>query len=79
MLMINKRQTTLAGDKMGLVTEASALGLVPGEWPGMVAVLDDANEGFLFQGGYSILGNGELQAYKYYTRDGNFSLTIFND
>lgn len=32
-----------------LVAEASQIGLPPGNWPDFIAVLDEANNGFLFQ------------------------------
>jgi hypothetical protein len=47
MLIINKKQTTLVDGN--LVTEASMIGLAPGNWPNFIGVVNDAGEGYLFR------------------------------
>ena len=76
---IPKAQTILSSDKRGLITEASTAGFGVGEWPEIVSVLDDRNEGFLFLKGAPIIHGGELGGYTYQTSDGAFTLTVFND
>ena len=47
MLVINKSQVILS--EGSLVAEASSIGLAPGEWPQFISVVNDANEGYIFQ------------------------------
>lgn len=78
MLTVNKSQVSLDGSK--LVTEASTVGLAPGEWPDFVAVVDDAGEGFLFGPARSdVRVAGELVAVVYHNRTGAGELHILND
>jgi hypothetical protein len=77
MVVVNKKQLTLSGEK--LVGEASSIGLALGQWPDFIAVLDDQNEGFLFERGtYPQFERGELIAQSYYSQQG-FELSILND
>lgn len=61
-----------------LVTEASEIGLRPGRWPEMIAVLDENHAGFTFTKSDPILMRGELAGYNYRAGDGSV-LTVFND
>jgi hypothetical protein len=78
MLTINKRSTDLVESNV-LTTEASTIGLKPGEWPDFIAVVNDANNGFLFGNPQDMFNHGELGAVNYTTKDGAFHLTVFND
>lgn len=79
MLVVKKDQTTQVVGEAALVAEASELGLRPGEWPQFIAVVDDANEGFLFERGNFRVQNEELMAVTYRTQHGEFELTVLND
>ncbi|MCP4201839.1 MAG: hypothetical protein GY769_07895 [bacterium] len=79
MYVVNKSQVDLMKGNRGLVTEASDVGLAPGDWPQTIAVLDDRNEGYLFFRGARIDNHGDLGGFNYRTRDGRFALTVFND
>lgn len=57
-----------------LFSEASTLGLGVGEWPQMIAVLDDRERGFLF-----IFERKDEAVARYSTKDGAFTLIVFND
>ena len=74
MITINKDCCCLTNDKKGLLTEASSCGLKPGEWPMFIAVLDDSNNGFLFQ-----QMQVDEEGGKYQTKDGSFELIVLND
>lgn len=74
MLTINKSQVTLAAGSDWLVTEASSIGLAPGEWPDFIAVVDDAGSGFLF--GPTKHYDGEAMVYHSQTAA---TLAVLND
>lgn len=78
MVVINKSQVSIRDDGQGLMTEASSLELQPGEWPDMISVVDDKNEGFLFLKARRMLEAGEFLGYLYQSRQG-FTLEVFND
>lgn len=71
---VNKSQVDIVKGRPELFAEASEIGLVPGEWPDFIAVLDDAGEGFLFQRIFR-----HEHSAKYRTADGRFALTVLND
>ena len=74
MLMIQKNDVTACGNK--LVTEASTIGLTPGEWPDFVAVVDEKDSGFLFGPCFQQLEDGG----RAYQSDANsVELHILND
>ena len=74
--IVNKSQVMLDGT--ALVGEASTMNLAPGEWPEFVSVIDDRNEGFLFQRSTRLDVNGEFMGFAYYTK-GGAKLTVWND
>ena len=77
MTTIDKSAVTLEDGK--LVTEASTAGLLPGEWPDFVAVLDERQAGFLFQLEGLERRDGDTLFARYYDRTSGVALTIFND
>ena len=79
MFTISKAACSLSSDKKSLVTEASDAGLKPGNWPDIIAVMDEKNEGYLFFKGPPIIYHDEFGGYEYRTKSGDFGLTIFND
>jgi hypothetical protein len=79
MFTIEKKNTNLSQDKQSLVTFASDVNMPVGQWPDMIAVLDENNSGFLFMKERPILHNEEFGGYYYRTKDGAFGLTVFND
>lgn len=74
--IVNKSQVMLDGT--ALVGEASTMNLAPGEWPEFVSVIDDQNEGFLFQRSCRMDFGGEFAGYVYLTK-GGAKLTVWND
>lgn len=78
MLTVSRDQVDMVGTK--LVTEASQIGLKPGEWPDFIGVVDDRGEGFLF-GPYKYLDKGgdDLQAVTYTSRTSSVELVVLND
>ena len=74
MFLADKSDFTLTETKQGLIGFASDLALSPGEWPGMIAVTDEHGAGFLF-----LRERVTDEAGTYSTRNGEFSLTLFND
>lgn len=80
MFTVHKRDVGLLEGQPELITEASTLGLPPGNWPDFISVVDDSNSGFLFQKGNVIRADGgDFGGFRYYTRDGRFALSVFND
>jgi hypothetical protein len=80
MFTIPKSATSLSKDKKSLITEASDAGFGVGNWPDIVAVLDEKNEGFLFFKERAMTDPcGEFGGYEYRTKSGDFGLTVFND
>jgi len=88
--MIHKINTSqvCSTDKGNLVTEASTLGLKPGEWPDFIALVNDEDEGFLFQKGasnHSFTNRGtsneeiHFDGFDYFLTTGNGKLIVFND
>jgi hypothetical protein len=75
--IINKEKCTFSEGV--LVTEASDIELLPGEWPDMISVIDDDGEGFIFHRSNAIDANGEFGGYNYYTRGTGHKLVVFND
>ena len=45
---ITHKSNCSLSDEGTLCTEASTIGLTPGEWPQFISVVDDAGEGFIF-------------------------------
>lgn len=76
---IDKNITTLDPNGRGLSTEASTAGLAPGDWPEIIAVTNEADEGFLFFRSSAVMASWDMGAFQYRTKDGDFTLTIFND
>jgi hypothetical protein len=79
MYTAHKQQTSLVTDDRGarLVTEASSLEFSPGNWPQLVAILDDDNEGFLFRRAEPIDGDSQV-GFNYRSNRGML-LVVFND
>lgn len=75
---VNRKDCDLSKDRTQLVTEASDVGLEPGEWPFFIALVDDSGNGSLFRRGTPLMTNGELGGYGYYTQQGGH-LVVFND
>jgi len=75
MHIVEKAQVLLYENK--LISEASTLGFKPGQWPAMVAVLDDRKIGFMFFRGPPI-DAVRFDGYEYFTKQGE-QLTVFND
>jgi hypothetical protein len=75
---INKKTCTLSGTDT-LVTEASDIGLAPGELPDFIAVVDDNDEGFLFFNPQPDIHNGEIAGWYYQRKNGNGKLLVIND
>lgn len=73
MLTIKKSEVSFI-DSTLLATEASGIGLAPGEWPDFISVLDNNNEGFLFMKSEIL----ELVGM-YQTKDGHYRLHVWND
>jgi hypothetical protein len=76
MVIVNKAQVSLQGNK--LVSEASSMGLRPGDWPYFIGVVDNSGAGFMFERSTEIIHNGEFGGYNYRTRAGAH-LIVFND
>lgn len=77
MVTVNKAHVTLEGND--IVGEASTMGLAPGEWPDFIAVVDDSNDGFLFQRASAICHNGDLGGYDYFSTVGTLKMVVLND
>lgn len=73
MIVTDKADYQLTSDN-ALLTEASMIGLAPGEWPDFISVVDESNRGFLFQRGW-VRPDG---VHVYQTR-GGAQLRILND
>ena len=69
---LKKAGATVEGN--AIYSEASCMGLAPGEWPDFIAALNERNEGFLFLK-EAIL---ELEG-RYSTKDGKVRLCVLND
>lgn len=78
MVVVNKSLVSLSEKTGSLLTEASTIGLGPGEWPDFISVVDDAGNGFLFLKGTVDRRDGDITAVHYLTRDG-LGLVVFND
>jgi hypothetical protein len=79
MIIVRKDQVTITSP-IEFHAEASTLGLAPGEWPDLIAVLNDDNEGFLFVRGGSLQGwDGEFSGFMYHSNSTGRKLTVFND
>jgi len=84
MLAIKKSDVMLI--EGNLVTEASMIGLKPGDWPDFIAVTDNGSptgndktsSGFLFGNPRKVLSGDDLAVVIYTTRNGN-ELHILND
>ena len=76
MLIVNKRQ--VRSTVHGLLAEASDLGLRPGDWPDFISVVDDQNEGFIFQKSWPEYFHTDMVSYHYRTRNGH-ELIVLND
>lgn len=48
MVIVKVSQVSLVEGKPAMCSEASSLGLQPGEWPMLIGIVDESNEGFLF-------------------------------
>lgn len=79
MVVVKKDQTTQMVGANELYADASDLGLKPGEWPQFIAVVDDENEGYLFERGNLHVQNEELMAVTYRSLDGAIELMVMND
>jgi len=86
MLTISKHDTTLTEDGLGLITDASTIGLAAGlRFPDIVSVIDPVvGDGFLFFVNQVAVGPDGAEYAKYATRGyatkgQQFTLTIFND
>jgi len=77
MKVVNKSQVSFTGTK--LVGEASTMGILPGEWPDFIGVVDDKNEGFLFQKGIPDVNGRDVMGYHYYDRNMGAELLVIND
>jgi hypothetical protein len=77
MHIANKSQVDVMDGR--LVAEASTLGLKPGEWPDLISVVNDNNEGFLFAKSAPILHDGELGGYHYSDWMSGVNMTVLND
>ncbi len=77
MITVNKSQVILFEGK--LIAEASTLELAPGEWPDFIAVVDDKNEGYLFQRALPIYRDDEFSGYSYADWASGVGMTVFND
>ena len=64
-----------------VVTEASDLGLKPGEWPDFIAIVDDMRQGYLIQRANAELSkDGEILWMNYIEKNGSLPVVkIFND
>ena len=64
-----------------IVTEASDLGLKPGEWPDFIAITDEANQGFLVsKADPEITLAGDILYFRYYDRSGRLPVVkVYND
>ena len=72
-------RTDAEGNK-NFITEASDLGLKPGEWPELIVIIDDEHKRkFSFKRFTRIAGESdELYGYSYKTEHG-FELDVYND
>lgn len=80
--VIRKSQVNMIeenGKQAELVTEASTLGLPPGDWPMFLALLDEKDEGLLFIRSEPVEKNHPEFGYVYRTKTGAVPLTVFND
>jgi hypothetical protein len=77
MHIVNKRQVMLIEGK--LMAEASCLDLKPGEWPDFISVVDDNNEGYLFNKSRQMIHGGMFGGYIYQTVNGGVILEVLND
>jgi hypothetical protein len=64
-----------------IVSEASDLGLKPGEWPDFIAIVDDMRQGYLIaKGDPEITACGDILFFRYYDKSGQLPVVkIFND
>lgn len=64
-----------------VLSEASTLGLKPGEWPDFIAITDEDRRGFLVQKGYpEVRLDGDILYFRYYDRSGRLPVVkILND
>ena len=64
-----------------VVAEASELGLKPGEWPDMIAITDDLNQGYLvIKATAKRNADGDVMWVEYMDRAGHLPVVrIFND
>lgn len=77
MHIVHKSKVDLIDGK--LVAEASDIGLQAGQWPVLISVVDDQNEGCLFHRANQIVNHEEFCGYDYYDHSSGVKLTIFND
>lgn len=77
MITVNKSQVSLEDGK--IVGEASTMGLAPGEWPDFIAVVDDSDNGFLFQRADATRYDGDLASFRYLSTVGNLEMVVLND
>ncbi len=75
---IDKTQITPSVDGKSLVTEASDIGLHPGEWPEWIRIMGAVNDGFLYRRGREMTRYEEFIGYEYERGDGHL-LIVFND
>jgi hypothetical protein len=80
MFILTRQQVSIVPGVSELVTEASTAGFPVGDWPEIVSVVDERNEGFVFFRQRKIdSDSGEFAGWRYITKDGEVSLLIFND
>jgi hypothetical protein len=73
---VNRSHTVLMAGR--LLTEASTIGLNPGEWPEFIAVVDDSEQGYLFRKSLPEMHEEQILFYGYQSKDGML-LIVGND
>lgn len=76
MVTVSRSNTSLIDG--ALHADASEIDLAPGEWPEIIAVVDDLQRGDLFHRSTRTDIHGELLGYSYYSKQGAL-LRVWND
>ena len=79
MFTVNRKQFEYT--PQAITSEASECGFAPGQWPAVLAIMDESDQVFLLHfTQFEVVGDNELQAAVYRDRTGRLPVVrIFND
>lgn len=76
MFPVTVAQVTLVEN--GFFGEAQEMGMLPGEWPNRILLINKANEGIIFIRSLPVMQLGKFVGFNYQTEN-NIDLTVFEN